>query len=334
MSAENTSVNRRNFLSGVAAGAGVAATGAAAGLTLTPGTAGAAAPMAGAPTDGALRYKVGSFEVTALLDGYLDVTPELVVGYDEDEGQRLRDTAMITGHALRVPVNAFLINTGERLILVDAGTSDALGPTMGRLPSALAAAGVSTDQIDAVLITHMHPDHLFGTIDGDGNRVFANAELILPETEKAFWFDDAAMNGAPEPFRPTFLGVRRAADAYSGSQTLIGGDAEVLPGVRSISLAGHTPGHTGYLLDSGGETLAIAGDIIHMAVYQFAQPDWGIGFDVDSVKAAETRKTFLDQAASDKLLFAGAHIPFPGVGKAAREGDHYRFVAADWPYAL
>ncbi|MDN3719051.1 MBL fold metallo-hydrolase [Roseibium salinum] len=121
---------------------------------------------------GALRYKVGDFEVTALLDGYLDVTPDLVVGYDEAEGKRMREEALIEGEALRIPVNAYLVNTGDRLILVDAGTSDALGPTMGRLPSALAAAGVSADQVDALLITHMHPDHLFGVVDGEGKRVF------------------------------------------------------------------------------------------------------------------------------------------------------------------
>jgi glyoxylase-like metal-dependent hydrolase (beta-lactamase superfamily II) len=282
---------------------------------------------------GALRYKVGELEITALLDGYLDVTPELVIGYEASEGQRLRDAALVEGEALRIPVNAYLVNTGDRLILVDAGTSDALGPTMGRLPDALAAAGVTPDQVDALLITHMHPDHLFGVIDGNGNKVFKNAELILPEVDKAFWFDDAAMNGAPEQFKPFFVGARKAADAYKDSQTLISGDKEVLPGIRSMALPGHTPGHTGYLFDSNGETLVIAGDIIHMAVYQFSRPDWGIGFDIDPGQAVTTRKAFLDQAAADKLFFAGAHIPFPGMGRVAKDGEGYRFVAANWPYA-
>ncbi|WP_420332080.1 MBL fold metallo-hydrolase [Roseibium sp.] len=330
MTQSNFSLSRRSLL-GAATGAGAIA--AAGVVTLVGGAANAAAPKAGAPMAGALRYKVGDMEVTALLDGYLDVTPEVVVGYDAAEGKRLRDAALIDGEALRIPVNAYLVNTGDRLVLVDAGTSDALGPTMGRLPSALEAAGVSPDQIDAILITHMHPDHLFGAVDGDGNRVFANAELMLPETDNAFWFDDAAMNGAPEQFKPFFLGARKAADAYKGSQTLFSGDKELLPGVSAMALPGHTPGHTGYVFDSNGETLVIAGDIIHMTVYQFDQPGWGIGFDIDSGKAAETRKSFFDQAASDKLLFAGAHIPFPGMGRVAKDGDAYRFVAAGWPYA-
>lgn len=330
MKKSDFSLSRRSVL-GAAAGAGAIA--AAGGLTLIPAPAAAAAPLAGAPLAGALRYKIGEIEVTALLDGYLDVTSEVVVGYEAAEGERLRDKAMIEKDSLRLPVNAFLINTGERLVLVDTGSADAMGPTMGRLPKALEAAGVTTDQIDALLITHMHPDHLFGAIDGEGRRVFANAELILPETDNAFWYDDAAMNGAPDQFKPFFLGARKAAEAYKDSQTLFSGEEEILPGIRPMALPGHTPGHTGYVIDSNGETLIIAGDIVHMAVYQFARPDWGIGFDVDSAMAAATRRKFFDQAASDKLLFAGAHIPFPGMGRVAREGEGYRFVAAGWPYA-
>lgn len=330
MTKTDFSTSRRSFL-GAAAGAGAIA--AAGGVSLIPSAANASAPKADAPMAGALRYKVGDIEVTALLDGYLDVGPDLVVGYEASEGQRLRDRAMNEGDALRIPVNAYLVNTGDRLILVDAGTSDALGPTMGRLPTALTAAGINPDQIDAVMITHMHPDHLFGVIDGDGNKVFKNAELVLPEVDKAFWFDDAAMNGAPEQFKPFFLGARKAADAYADKQTLFAADKEILPGISSMALPGHTPGHSGFVFDSDGETLIIAGDIIHMTAYQFDKPDWGIGFDIDSAQAAATRKKFLDQVASDKVLFAGAHIPFPGMGRVAKQGNGYRFVAAGWPYA-
>lgn len=325
-----SALSRRSFITAAGAAAGIAASG---GFAMLPASALAAAPQAGGPLPGAIRYKVGNLEITALLDGYLDTTPDLVVGYDEEDGMRLREAAMIDGSTLRIPVNAFLVNTGERLILVDAGTADALGPTMGRLPEALAAVGVSTDQIDAILITHMHPDHLFGVIDGEGKPVFANAELFLPEVDHGFWFDDAAMNGAPEAFKPYFLGARKAAGAYAGRQTLFMGEGEILSGVRPVALPGHTPGHTGFILDSNGETLVIAGDIVHLAAYQFAKPQWGVGFDIDSAMAAQTRKAFLDRAVSENLFLAGAHIPFPGLGRVARDGDGYRFVAAAWPYA-
>ncbi len=332
MARNDFSLSRRSFFG---AGAGAAALAAAGSIASVSAPAFAAAPMSDTPSAGALRYKIGDFEVTALLDGYIDVTPELVVGYDEADGRRLRDEALIEGNAVRIPVNAYLVNTGERLILVDAGTSaTALGPTVGHLSKALASVGVSPDQVDALLITHMHPDHLFGAVDEAGNRVFGNAELILPEADNAFWFDDAAMNAAPEALRSFFLGARNAANAYKGAQTLISGNAEILPGVRPIALPGHTPGHTGYMFDSNGETLVIAGDIIHMTVYQLARPDWGIGFDVDAGLAASTRKSFFDQASADRLFFAGAHIPFPGMGRVVREDEGYRFVSAGWPYTL
>ncbi|MDN3719052.1 MBL fold metallo-hydrolase [Roseibium salinum] len=141
------------------------------------------------------------------------------------------------------------------------------------------------------------------------------------------------MNAAPEQFKPFFAGARRAAEAYKGSQTLHSGDKEIVPGIHTMALPGHTPGHSGYVLDSNGETLIISGDIVHMAVYQFEKPEWGIGFDIDAQKAAETRRKFLDQAATDKVLFAGAHVPFPGMGRVVKEGEGYRFVAAGWPYA-
>ena len=332
MTTKPVSLSRRGVLRGGLA-AGVVA-GSAGLASLAPGRVKAAAPMAGQPLAGAMRRKVGDFEVTALLDGHLDVAPELVVGYDADEASALREAAFIGSEALTIPVTAYLVNTGERLVLIDAGTSTSLGPTLGHLLTPLAAAGVSPDQVDAILITHMHPDHLFGVLDASDQKVFPNAELILPETDVAFWYDDANLNAAPEQFHPFFLGARKAADAYADRQSRFSGEAEILPGIRPLGLPGHTPGHTGFIIDSNGETLIIAGDILHLAAYQFAHPDWAIAFDIDPNLAAETRKRFFDQMASDRVMFAGMHVPFPGFGYVAREGSDYRFVPAAWPYTL
>lgn len=320
------------FLGGAATAGALA--GLTGGLTLASNSAKAAAPLTGTPLDGAIRRKVGNFEVTALLDGYLDVETDLVVGYEEDEAARLRGEAFVKGSAVRIPVSAFLVNTGDRLILIDAGTSGSLGPTLGHLGTPLAAAGVTPDQIDAVLITHMHPDHLFGVITSDNRKMFPNAELILPEADNVFWFDDSNLLAAPEALKGFFLGARNASGVYKDSQSLFSGEKEIVSGIRPIPLPGHTPGHTGFVLDSDGETLIVAGDILHMAPYQFAHPDWGIAFDVDSEQASTTRKRFFDQVATDKVMFAGAHVPFPGFGYVARDGDAYRYVAADWPYAF
>lgn len=325
------SLSRRSFLgSSLAAGAVAGSIG----MATFPMAASAAAPKAGTQVAGAIRRSVGSLEVTALLDGYLDIGKELVVGYEDDAAKSLREAAFIEGEAVRAPVSAYLVNTGDKLILVDAGTSNVMGPNLGRLLEPLTAAGVSADQVDAVLITHMHPDHLFGVLDPSGEKVFKNAELILPETDKAFWYDDANLNAAPEGMKGFFLGARKAADAYSDRQTLFGDDQEIAPGIRSMALPGHTPGHSGFVLSSDGETLILAADVVHMAAYQFARPEWAIAFDVDNAAAIETRKKFFDMAATDRVMFAGAHIPFPGFGQLAKDGDGYRFVPAQWPYEL
>ena len=167
-------------------------------LALKDTSARAAVPTAGAPLAGAIRRKVGNFEITALLDGYLDVNGEMVIGYDEVTARDLRTRHFTDRNQIRIPINAYLVNTGGKLILIDAGSADALGPTAGHLEAPLRAAGVTPEQIDAILITHMHPDHIKGVLTPEGAKAYANAELILPETEHAFWFDDANLNAAPE----------------------------------------------------------------------------------------------------------------------------------------
>ncbi|WP_153769667.1 MBL fold metallo-hydrolase [Labrenzia sp. CE80] len=331
MSEASTRLDRRGFLTGASTLAAGSALVAAGGLSVS--SASASAPLAGQPMAGAIRRKVGSFEVTALLDGYLDIGSEQVLGHDEDIAKSLRKEAFVEGSGYRLPINAFLLNTGEKLVLVDAGSSDQMGPTLGRLGGALAAAGVAPEQIDAVLITHMHPDHLFGVLKPDGSKAFENAELLLPETDYRFWFDDAALNAAPDAFKPFFLGARKSADAYAANQTLFGSGKELLPGVTSVDLAGHTPGHVGFRVDSGDDGLFIIADAVHVSSLQFAQPDWGIAFDTDPAQAAKTRRKVLDEVSSDGHLVAGSHLPFPGFGHVARSGDGYRFAPADWQYS-
>ncbi|MEJ8474110.1 MBL fold metallo-hydrolase [Roseibium algae] len=330
MTEQTNFLSRRGFLSaGTTAVAGVSVL-AASGLSIP--SAQAAAPLVGHPMAGAIRRKVGAFEITALLDGYLDISGEMVIGYDEAAAARLRQDNFVQVDGYRLPINAFLLNTGDKLILIDAGTSDKMGPTLGKLDQALAAAGVTASQIDAVLITHMHPDHLFGVLRSDGSKAFPNAELILPEVDHAFWFDDAAMTAAPDAMREFFQGARQAANAYQGSQTRFSSGKEILPGITSVALPGHTPGHTGFRIESGNEGLFMIADSVHVSSLQFAKPDWGIAFDIDPAQAVISRKKVLDQVASDGLLVAGSHLPFPGFGHVAKAGDGYRFAPADWQY--
>lgn len=319
-------LSRRQFL---------ASTGlAGAFLAGVPVSGSARAPLAGTPVPGVLRRKVGSTEVTALLDGYIDIDSEAFIGLDAGEAAQLAEAAFKVPGPRRVPVNAYLVNSGDRLVLVDAGTSDSMGPTLGRLPEALETAGVMPDQIDTALITHMHPDHINGVLTPDGEALFPNAELVVTAADYAFWHDDANLNQAPDEAKPFFLGARRAAAAYGDRLRQIGGESDAVGSIRTVPLPGHTPGHAGFVVESDGETLFIWGDVIHAATYQFAHPDWSLAFDVDPVQAAETRRRILDQVASDRMLIAGMHLPFPGFGHVARDGDIYRFVPAEWPYQL
>ncbi|WP_163270081.1 MBL fold metallo-hydrolase [Chelativorans alearense] len=320
-------LSRRHFL----AGAGLAGGALLAG---TPVPALARAPLADTPTTGALRRKVGSAEVTALLDGYIDIEPEMFIGLDAAEAAQLAEAGFQVPDPRRTPVNAYLVNLGDRLVLVDAGTSNSMGPTLGRLPAAIEAAGVTLAQVDTVLITHMHPDHINGVLTSEGEALFPNAELVVTATDYAFWHDDANMNQATDEAKPFFVGARRAAAAYADRLRQIEGEAEAVASIQTVPLPGHTPGHAGFIIESDGEALFIWGDVVHMATYQFARPDWSIAFDVDPDLAAETRKRALDRVAADRMLIAGMHLPFPGFGHVARDGDAYSFVPAEWPYEL
>jgi glyoxylase-like metal-dependent hydrolase (beta-lactamase superfamily II) len=209
-----------------------------------------------------------------------------------------------------------------------------MGPTLGRLPAAMEAAGVAPDLIDTLLITHMHPDHINGVLTPAGEALFPNAELVVTATDYAFWHDDANMNQAPDEAKPFFIGARKAAAAYGDRVRQVDGEGEAVGSIRTVPLPGHTPGHAGFIVESDSEALFIWGDVVHIATYQFARPDWSIAFDVDSKLAAETRKRTFDRVAADRMLIAGMHLPFPGFGHVARDGETYRFVPDEWPYRL
>lgn len=320
-------LSRRHLLAGAAASVAAAAT------LSPPRVAFAKAPLFTAPLPGVVRRRIGSAEVTALLDGYMEMSAELFSA-PSAEADRLKELAFTGGQPNLSPVNAFLLNLGDRLVLIDTGAANSFGPTLGKLPQALTANGVGAEQIDAILVTHMHPDHIAGTIDADGNAVFPNAELIVPEADFGYWHDDAAMAAAPDAFKPFFAAARRAAGAYASRTTKIRGEAEVLPGVKPVPLPGHTPGHTGYVVTSGDEALFIWADIIHNATFQMTHPEWGPAFDVDPTQAARTRQRALDMAASDRLLVAGMHMPFPAIGHVEARSQGFGYVPAEWPYQL
>lgn len=296
----------------------------------------AATPQVGQQVAGIQRRRVGSAEVTALLDGFLDVAPGLMSSYDEEAAAQslARYGQKMQPDGLRIPVNGYLINTGDQLTLIDTGTSNLFGPTLGSLGANLAAAGVRPEDIDRVVLTHMHVDHVGGLITAEGAAAFPNAELVVTEDEWNFWYDDAIRTAAGEGAASFFQAARMTTTPYKDRLQLVQGGTDLGGGLETMAMPGHTPGHMGLTLSSGDDTLLFWGDIINMTGLQFTYPEVTLAFDTDADQARATRAKVLDMTSQDGLMVTGAHLDFPGFGLVLRDGDAFRFQAATWDYAL
>lgn len=313
----------------------VAAGLAGAGLALMPRVARAAAPKQAAQVPGVQRLAVGDMEVTALSDGYIDIDPSLFPNATPEAVAALKNAAFLAPDApLRSGVNTYVVNTGDRLVLIDSGCADLLGPTMGRLPANLVAAGIDPATIDTIVLTHMHPDHIGGIASAEGAAAFPEAELVVHEADWAFWTSADMTARAPDAVKPFFLAAQKNAAAYDGRVRRLDSDGEIVPGLSLMHLPGHTPGHAGIVVADGADSLLVWGDIVHAAPLQFARPDWAIAFDVDPEGAVETRGRVFDMVARDRLRVAGMHIPFPGIGHVERAAEGYRFTPENWEYRL
>ncbi|TCL09573.1 glyoxylase-like metal-dependent hydrolase (beta-lactamase superfamily II) [Shimia isoporae] len=318
------SMNRRTFLSTAAAVPALAIV--PTGL-LASGPASEAMPAT-------FRFKVGNATVTALLDGYLDAAPQLLSEFDEANVTKSLSAAQqeLMPNGIRIPVNAFLIEQGETKTLVDAGTAGLMGDTLGNVGSTLAHIGVNADQIDLIALTHMHPDHSGGIIDGSGAAVFKNAQVAVSQAEFDFWHNDAIMAATPESARGFFQIARNTVAPYADQLLLHSDEQDVADGLMTMPLPGHTPGHAGYVLQSGEEQLLFWGDLIHMTALQFSNPELTIAFDADPATTVETRQRMLDRAASDNLWVTGSHLDFPGLGRVRKTADGFGYHATPWQY--
>jgi glyoxylase-like metal-dependent hydrolase (beta-lactamase superfamily II) len=268
------------------------------------------------------RKQIGDITVTALSDGVLAAPLDVVLGVERSEIERLAGRK--PGEPLPIAVNAFLLERAGKLALVDTGSGNSMGPTLGKLPQNLRALGVTPERIETIFLTHLHPDHSNGLVDDAGNAIYRNAEVVLHETEAAFWLDRDEASGATERIRRNIAKTKVTMAPYRARMRTVR-DGEAVPGISALLLAGHTPGHTGWLIQSGKDSLLIWGDLVHLAAIQIVRPDTGLVYDVDPQAACATRRRMFDRVAADKLAVAGAHLDFPGFGAIVRKGSGFAF---------
>jgi glyoxylase-like metal-dependent hydrolase (beta-lactamase superfamily II) len=292
--------------------------------------------MAGVPPSqipGVYRRRIGDIVVTAISDGYLDGAYEFMRDITPQDAERILKDAYRPAPP-RISINCFVIHSAGRVALVETGSGNSMGPTLGKMPQNLAAAGVDTKSIDTILLTHMHPDHSNGLTDENGVAKFPHVELVVAERDVDHWFDDAAMARATERQKLRFFQWAREQIAPYQKQRR-DAKGEVFPGVTAEPIPGHTPGHTAYRIASRGEQLLIWGDIVHIPDIQTRRPDVYMEPDVDGQAAIAMRKRVFDMVATDRLLAAGMHMHFPGFLNLNRRPDGgYELVPEIWNQVL
>lgn len=312
--------SRRQFIGQLLAAGGAAAA----------APAFAAAPLAGAMQLSTHRMKLGAFEVTTVMDGFIELPPAVLQG-DADTIRGAMAAGGLAQAPIRTAVNCFLVNTGARLVMIDAGGARMLGPTAGRMPAALAQLGIDPGQVDEVYITHMHGDHLHGTVTPEGAKVFPNAVLRIAKADVDYWASPAVEAAAPENQKGRFVAAKRAVAAYGDRLQPFELGAELTPGIRSVPAVGHTPGHSCYLVSSGDAKLLLLGDTLHVGPVQFARPEITVMFDFRQDDARARRLELFEMAVKENMLVGAVHLPFPGIGRMRRrDGGGFVYEPLPW----
>lgn len=281
---------------------------------------------------GVYRYRVGEFTVTAIQDGGFAGPPleRVVTNAELSDVKAALSAAFQPTDRFPITFTTLIVETGRHTVAIDAGAASFFGPTAGRLPAGLAAAGIDPASVDVVLLTHLHPDHITGLRTASGALLFPKATIHAPEGELDYWLDEATAGRAADGAKPFFANAVRVLGPVSNDIVRIAGEREVIPGITAIPAHGHAPGHTVYQIASGNDGLLVIGDIANNPALFVRHPDWQPVFDMDRAMAAETRRRLLDRAAADRLHIAGYHFPFPAHGYIRREGDGFAFIPAPW----
>ena len=310
-------VSRRSLL---ALGAGLGAS------TVFGGSALAKAPKLGTEPAYFYRFGLGDAEVTVVSDGPLPLGPPkgTFVGVPDDEVKKMLSDNFLSPDNVVLEQNSPIVNTGDKLILFDTGmgTAKNFGPTTGRQQKSMKEAGIKPEDIDAVVFSHAHIDHIGGVVDESGKVLFPNAQYYIAQSDLDFWTDEGKAGGPLKDFivhaRKNLLPVRDRLVFFKDGQ-------EFLPGVQAISAPGHTVGHTIFMINSNGKSLAFLGDLTHHPILLLEKPRMQFSYDTDPKQAAETRVKLLDMIATNKIPVMAYHYAWPGIGHIAKtaEGFHY-----------
>jgi glyoxylase-like metal-dependent hydrolase (beta-lactamase superfamily II) len=325
-------LTRRSMMSATVA----AAAGASLAPLAVPRPAHAVAPLVGKQAPSFYRYKLGDDEITVIHDGArtFPMPDTFVKNVSKDEALAAAEAAYMPKGMVTVPFNPTVINTGSKLVLIDSGYGPNIGPTVGLLPANLAAAGIDPKQIDIVVLSHLHPDHINGIRAADGSLAFAQAEIKVPTADWAFWNDDGNMSRAQGFMVDYFKNFHRVFDSIKDKLTKYEWGQEVGPGITALDTRGHTPGHTSFAVASGSARVLIQSDVTNIPELFLRHPDWQVVYDIDPQQAAATRHKFYDMAAAERATIIGFHFPFPSIGHVEKDGNNYRLVPAAWSGTL
>ena len=291
----------------------------------------AAQPAAANQAPGFYRFTVGDLQVTAIndgvafrtLDGFIKNAP------DADVKQALA-AAFLPSDKMTIPFTTLVVNTGSKLVLLDSGNGDLGAPTSGTWMANFKAAGFDPAQVDTILISHFHGDHINGLRLKDGSAVFVKAEIMVPAAEWAFWMDDAKMAAAPDGLKPAFQNVRRVFGPIAKDVARFDWGKEPVTGITTIAAPGHTPGHTAFAIASGNGKLMAMSDTTNNPALFARHPEWSAVFDMDGPEAVATRRKMLDMAAADRMQVSFYHASFPATGFIAKDGAAYQMVPMSW----
>jgi glyoxylase-like metal-dependent hydrolase (beta-lactamase superfamily II) len=296
-------------------------------FTFSASIALASAPMQTGTPAAFYRIHVGAFEVTSLSDGTVDLPMAKLLTNITPAEYKKSLAKNATSDPFETSVNAFLVNTGTKLVLIDSGAGTLFGPTLGKVLSNLKAAGYQPEQVDVILISHLHPDHVGGLMV-DKKIAFPNAVVYADKADTEFWLSDANLAKAPDANKDFFKGAMASLNSYqaAGKLKTITADGEIVPGINSKATHGHTAGHTNYIVESQGKKLVLIGDLMHVAAVQFDHPAVGIQFDSEAKTATANRKAAFQEAAKEGYLIGASHLPFPGLGHIRGDKSGYVYL--------